>query len=503
MLLMKEDDYIKIIFGLKLRQIRNEKELSLSNLANKTGLSKSYLNEIEKGKKYPKTDKIVCIAEALEKPYDDLVSIRLDKNLAPIGEILQSNILKEIPLELFGIEERDLIDIIAEAPIKVNAFISTIIEIAVNYNMTRENFYLAALRSYQEANENYFENLELKSSAFFKEFNLNSTKNVEKEALMEILKHEYGYDILFEDFSKEDAILKELRTIYFKERKLLLINNSTSDREVVFILAKEIGYNYLSLKERVYTFSWSSFDNFDQVLNNFYASYFSACILLPKDSLIEDLKIIFSKENWSPNLFDDIIKKYNCSAETFYQRMTNILPKFFNIKDLFFIRLRNRNNSKRYQLTKELHLNKQQSPHANETLEHYCRRWVSVKVIERIKENNQDGILTDAQYSVYPNEGDSKYWVVSTATKDPFKENHYRSVTLGISMQNSSKKIQFINKEDGLQELEVAVTCENCAIENCKDRVAEPLRFQKGLRHQFMSKAIDILQSKYKLEDLK
>jgi transcriptional regulator with XRE-family HTH domain len=50
-----EKDYIKLILGLK--QARTNKDLSL--LIKITELSKSYLNEIEKGKKYPKTDKII------------------------------------------------------------------------------------------------------------------------------------------------------------------------------------------------------------------------------------------------------------------------------------------------------------------------------------------------------------------------------------------------------------------------------------------------------------
>ena len=45
---MIEDEYIRLIFGLKLKQIRTEKKLSLFGLAKLTGLSKSYLNEIEK-----------------------------------------------------------------------------------------------------------------------------------------------------------------------------------------------------------------------------------------------------------------------------------------------------------------------------------------------------------------------------------------------------------------------------------------------------------------------
>ena len=70
-----EEEYIKLIFGLKLKQIRGRKNLSLFGLSKLTGLSKSYLNEIEKGKKYPKTDKIALLAEKLEIPYDNLVSL--------------------------------------------------------------------------------------------------------------------------------------------------------------------------------------------------------------------------------------------------------------------------------------------------------------------------------------------------------------------------------------------------------------------------------------------
>jgi transcriptional regulator with XRE-family HTH domain len=48
----------QVNFGLKLKQARTNKDLSIY-LAKITELSKSYLNEIEKGKKYPKTDKII------------------------------------------------------------------------------------------------------------------------------------------------------------------------------------------------------------------------------------------------------------------------------------------------------------------------------------------------------------------------------------------------------------------------------------------------------------
>ena len=47
---------VKLIFGLKLRQLRQDKKLMLSELSKISGISVSYLTEIEQGKKFPKAD---------------------------------------------------------------------------------------------------------------------------------------------------------------------------------------------------------------------------------------------------------------------------------------------------------------------------------------------------------------------------------------------------------------------------------------------------------------
>jgi len=64
---------IRYIFGMKLRNFRQEKDYGLKELAALTGLSASYINEIEKGKKYPKAEKIMMLADGLGVDYDDLV----------------------------------------------------------------------------------------------------------------------------------------------------------------------------------------------------------------------------------------------------------------------------------------------------------------------------------------------------------------------------------------------------------------------------------------------
>ena len=476
-----EKDYIKLIFGLKLKQARTNKNLSLFGLAKITELSKSYLNEIEKGKKYPKTDKIILLAEKLEVSYDHMVSLKLDNNLAPIGEILKSGILKEIPLDIFGIQENDLIDIIANAPAKVNAFISTIIEIAQHYNLSRESFFLAALRSYQEAHNNYFEDLEQKVLDFSKAFHVNMNDRISLEELTAILKEEYGYTIQELVFSEQDE-LGDLRSIYVPKSKTLLISLEIDEQQKAFILAKEIAYNYLEIQDRLYTFSWIKFDNFDQVLNNFYASYFAGALLIPRKKLIGELNVFLSKSNPTAEGMIDLMGQFNVSPESFYQRLTNILPKDFQLKNLFFLRLSHEIGKDTYQIKKELHITNQQEPHANEMNEHYCRRWVSIKTIESAIAEKKSHYF-GAQISRYDNSS-NEYLVFSSATDDPFKKNCLRSVSVGILISPAmKKKFKFIDNESIKRQI-VGVTCETCAVKDCLERAAPPIQLEQKKRNE-------------------
>ena len=487
-----EEDYIRLIFGLKLRQIRMDKSLSLFGLSKLTGISKSYLNEIEKGKKYPKTDKIALLSTVLEVPYDNMVSLKLDKNLAPLGEILQSKILKEIPLDLFGIQEADLIDIISNAPAKVNAFISTLIEIAQNYNLSRESFFLAALRSYQEAHNNYFEDIELSVEKFAKEYQISLTSKIKSTDLEEILIEEFEYTILQDGLSKY-GYLKDIRSVFTPKSKTLLLSKNIDESQKTFIYAKEIAYNYLKLTDRLFTFPWIKFERFDQVLNNFIASYFAGALIIPKNALEKELKSFFKEPLWKPEKFNKMITRFTDSPETFYTRLTNILPKTFSFKNIFFLRFTNKNQENRYKLSKELHITQQQPPTANETHEHYCRRWVSIEVLNN---SEKSSITTDIQISNYP-ENNLKYVVIASGTKDSFKPDHNRSISLGLLISPlSTSKVAFL-QDPSIQSKQVGVTCERCPIQNCEVRFCDAVELEKQAINDIIAITVEQIMKDY------
>ncbi|MDR6133035.1 helix-turn-helix domain-containing protein [Chryseobacterium sp. SORGH_AS_1175] len=478
--------------GLNIKQQRQKKNWSLQDLAVKTGMSKSYLNEIENGKKYPKHDKIIQISEALNCTFDDLVSTKLDKSLMPFNEILQSDFFKEIPLELFGINKNNLISIISDAPKKVTAFINALIEISQNYNLGKERFYFAVLRSFQELYDNYFPEIEEKAIQFAQENQMEISKNLQSEVLENILTGKFNYTIRSEDFERYGT-LDHLRSLFIPEKMLLLLNRKLEKDQKTFILAKEVGFNVLELKNRPNTYSWLDFGSFEEILNNFYASYFAGALLISKEKIKERTAEFFLQNIWNPSGFERLTEHFTQSPETFYYRLTNILSSELGIKDLFYLCLVKKNHSDKIQILKELHLNHQQAPHANATNEHYCRRWIAVKNLHHLKENET---LTDAQISHYKDQGTS-YLVISTSQKNPFSDGSNRSYCLGILLNTQTiRKINFI-KSPTLKTINVGVTCESCSVADCQVRQAPPIRLEKEYFNSNMKNAIEKIRKDF------
>lgn len=58
------------------------------------------------------------------------------------------------------------------------------------------------------------------------------------------------------------------------------------------------------------------------------------------------------------------------------------------------------------------------------------------------------------------------------------------------------KKLNFL-KEDTFVRRKVGVTCQTCAVQNCKERVAEPVRIIKNNKYQEISNTVDKIINSY------
>lgn len=443
------EDTVKTIFGLKLKQLRKEKKLSLQNLSELSGLSVSYLNEIENGRKYPKSDKILALSKAFDIPYDKLVSLKVNRNLEPISRLMQSDVFNDIPFEAFGIAKENVLRLMADAPVKVLAFINAITEMARNYNMRQEHFHFAALRSYQELNDNYFEEIEEKAARFLEEYGLNGELPLSSHTLEDLLKNQFGYEIVLTDFA-DYPHLKKFRSVFLKgDPKKLLVNRRLSEQQRTFLFGKELGFCYLGMDERPATSSWHKAESFEKVLNNFLASYFSGAILIRKSDFSDRLEQLFQADRWDANRFAALMERYNASPEMFMQRLTNILPQVFGLKQLFFIR-HSYDVASEKEVTKELHLSNTANALTGNFEEIIYRRWMSKRILRyyaRKKDSHPDApVWVNAVRSQFPIKG-QEYFCISLSRPKLFTQGD-DFVTIGFVLTEAArKKIHFADDQ--------------------------------------------------------
>ena len=494
---MVSDNFsLKHILGLKVHDLRIQKNLSFQDLSEKSGLSISYLSEIEKGKKYPKGDKILALAKALGVSYDELVSLKVSKKLTPIINLLQSDFFKEFPLETFGLEPQKIIELLSNSPEKVHAFINSVISIARNYEMRGEHFYYAALRAYQEMNDNYLSEIESEVKKFAKKYpELNKLPNT-VEALTNILQKEFGIEIDKGQLTSFPE-LRDLRSFYISSGKTLLLHDGLTPAQESFLIGRELGFQVLGLKERPAETPPQKAYGFEAILNNYKASYFSAALILPEQKVISDINTMASSDTWNESMMIGFIDKYQATPEMIMQRLTNILPKHFGLKNLFFLRFVGTDNYASYDLTKELHLSRSHNPHSNSLNETYCRRWISIRLIKQLRSSaklkNNQSIISGAQISKYYGTED-EYLCLTLAFPNVSNDAESISVTIGFYIDaNSKKRIKFIS-DPAIKSRIVNTTCQRCGWSDCEDRFAPPSILEKESAQRNVIEALSKLE---------
>lgn len=463
----------RIVLGLKVRQFRQERDWNFEELSKRTGISVSYLNEIEKGKKYPQPENLQKLADALGITSEFLASPELTKQYAPIGDLLQSNFLNELPLDLFGIEVQQVVEIIARAPDRVNAFISALLEIARNYSLRDENFFFAALRAYQELHMNYFGDIEQAADEFVQLHHLPENGGVPAQLLADLLQTEFNYKIDRQGLD-EYPELKSLRSVFNPRKRVLLLNSRLNERQRAFQLAKELGFNVLQLRERPLASTLLRVNSFEEALNNYKAAYFAVAVLVNRNAFVRDLRAFFQQPNWNAPFLLELMAKYQASPEVLFQRF-NVLSLDFDLHKVFFLRFIHDLEHDKFDIDKELHLNRRHQPHASGLDEHYCRRWVSITLLRDLqayqrKTGDHAHLLTGVQRAKFLDSGE-EYLCFAVAKPGYPTVDRNVSVTLGILLDDQAKQVIRFWDDPSIPKREVNVTCERCPLTDCTERV--------------------------------
>ena len=492
--MVSENDSIRLIFGLKVKALRQSKGLSYQQLADKAGLALSYVHDIESGKKFPKADKIIALAKTLGVDYDYLVSLRGSKKLQPVIDLISSDFLNAVPWEHFGLTPANLLVLFSNAPDKVTAFISTILKISRRYQLSKEGFYNSALRSYQDLHDNYFEDLEEAVLRFRETYAITNDVPL-SIATMEGILGQTGIQVNRKKMATMKA-LDKLRSYYSEKNKTLYINKRLSIAQEKFLIGRELGFQYLQLTNRPFETVYTGNESFEIMLNNFKASYFAAALLMPEEHFVEQVKAVARQTSWNPQSWMGLTLLYDVTPEMMMERLTNILPRHFGIDHLFFLRMNGDGIDRRYEMTKELHLSQLHNPYGNALHEHYCHRWISIRsikeVVEQVKSKKYTGPLVEAQVSQYW-QTHNRYLCISIAKPLTKEGTQFDSVTIGLLIdQNLMHTMPFVN-DPAIAVRTVHTTCERCGILDCLERVADPVVLQKLSGKIEQEKALNLL----------
>jgi transcriptional regulator with XRE-family HTH domain/Zn-dependent peptidase ImmA (M78 family) len=493
-------ELVNIIFGLKVKQARRAAGLTLSELAAASELSPSYMTEIEKGRKYPRADKILRMAEALKTPYDELVSILLGPTLAHLETALKSPLLQEFPFEEFGLDISDLVDLLTRAPAEVSALLHAILEIGRQYDLREEHFFWAMLRSFQEIHDNYFPDLEEAAADFAQSHNLTGSLPVSLESLRTILQQDFNYE-LEESMLGDSTALAGYRSVFIqKKRPRLLINSHLRPMQIKFLLAREIGYQYLGLKERSFMSSPDQVESFRQVHNDFQASYFAGSLLLPKQEILADIEELFGSESWQPQLLLNMLARYDITPEMLLYRFSELVPQFFGLK-LHFLRVHE--SGHRLRLVKRLNMNRLPIPSGLALYEHYCRRWLTARLLREMDEQGgldafRERPLVGVQMSEFL-ETQQRFLCIGFARPLVLSPHVGSSVIVGFRDEpNLGQVIRFLN-DPAVPSVVINETCERCPLtyEECKVRTADPTVLEAQIAKTARQEALQKLMAQF------
>jgi hypothetical protein len=171
----------------------------------------------------------------------------------------------------------------------------------------------------------------------------------------------------------------------------------------------------------------------------------------------------------------------------FFHRLSQIVPRFFGLEQMYFVRFDHQSGSSDVRIGKELHYQRMHGTHSIGVNEHYCRRWVSLRsLLELDARRAREGtaaIVAGAQRSRFHATND-EYFSISLAHPRSADPGTNSCVTPGFLMNDALKKSVNFWNDPALATALVGDTCERCALADCESRAVPATLRQREDRRE-------------------
>ena len=447
--------------GPKIKAFRRQLGLQANKLSEQLGISPSYLNLIESGKRKIDGDLLLKVCEELKIELTDLTN-KSDLNLANnLSELLGDELFED--LDILGPEVQDLVNTnpkIARALIKLGdnykqkgqEIVSKVENISGKIIDGRKTSFPGEVVSdFLQENKNYFSKLEKFADDIFNRIQINNRATY--MALCNFLKTEYGVKV--KDVLPEDG--KPFSKIYYKSQKELHLSDYVALETKKLYAAAQIAQegamvvieNYLS------EFKFPSEES-KKLTKVALLNYCGAAILMPYKLFHQECM----KQKYDLELLQNT---FACTFEQIAHRVTCLQdPKLPGIP-FHFLRVDVAGN-----ISKRFSLSGIEIPRYGGA----CPRWNVYSAFSR------PGVIQAAVSKM--SNGEKYVCIARTVEKGVGRYGKKKSIlSIGLGCQAKYAKdfvyTENLDLNDKKTEIPIGVSCRTCDRLDCSQRAFPPL----------------------------
>ncbi len=452
---------IDLKIGPKIKAFRRQLGLQANKLSEQLGISPSYLNLIESGKRKIDGDLLLKVCEELKIELTDLTN-KSDLNLANnLSELLGDELFED--LDILGPEVQDLVNTnpkIARALIKLGdnykqkgqEIVSKVENISGKIIDGRKTSFPGEVVSdFLQENKNYFSKLEKFADDIFNRIQINNRATY--MSLCDFLKTEYGVKV--KDVLPEDG--KPFSKIYYKSQKELHLSDYVALETKKLYAAAQIAQegamvvieNYLS------EFKFPSEES-KKLTKVALLNYCGAAILMPYKLFHQECM----KQKYDLELLQNT---FACTFEQIAHRVTCLQdPKLPGIP-FHFLRVDVAGN-----ISKRFSLSGIEIPRYGGA----CPRWNVYSAFSR------PGVIQAAVSKM--SNGEKYVCIARTVEKGVGRYGKKKSIlSIGLGCQAKYAKdfvyTENLDLNDKKTEIPIGVSCRTCDRLDCSQRAFPPL----------------------------
>ncbi len=452
---------IDLKIGPKIKAFRRQLGLQANKLSEQLGISPSYLNLIESGKRKIDGDLLLKVCEELKIELSDLTN-KSDLNLANnLSELLGDELFED--LDILGPEVQDLVNTnpkIARALIKLGdnykqkgqEIVSKVENISGKIIDGRKaSFPGEVVSDFLQENKNYFSKLEKFAEDIFNRIQINNRATY--MALCNFLKTEYGVKV--KDVLPEDG--KPFSKIYYKSQKELHLSDYVALETKKLYAAAQIAQEgaMVIIEKYLTAFKFPSEES-KKLTKVALLNYCGAAILMPYKLFHQEC----IKQKYDLELLQNT---FACTFEQIAHRVTCLQdPKLPGIP-FHFLRVDVAGN-----ISKRFSLSGIEIPRYGGA----CPRWNVYSAFSR------PGVIQAAVSKM--SNGEKYVCIARTVEKGVGRYGKKKSIlSIGLGCQAKYAKdfvyTENLDLNDKKTEIPIGVSCRTCDRLDCSQRAFPPL----------------------------